>query len=104
MAKAFITRHSTDTRQWARLSGGQAIGSLGGQDGNALDLELDADAEHTAAAESAGLYRITIDGADVRLRIGKGAVADGTGERWLDGSCETRYLRSGERISVKVSD
>jgi hypothetical protein len=104
MPKAHITRHSSDAKLWARLSGGQAISALGGQEGNALDLDLaDGTAKSTAVVSAAGLYRIAIDGADVRLRIGAGAVADDTGERWFDGDSDIRYLRSGERISVKVA-
>jgi hypothetical protein len=104
MAKVFITRHTVEARKWPRLSSGQALGALGGQDGDALDLELGANETHTAPAQSAALYRIMIDGADARVRIGKDAEASETGERWLDGSCETRYLMSGERISVVVAD
>lgn len=103
MAKAYITKHSVAARDWPRISSGQAIGALGGQIGDALDLDLTDGAEHhTAAATESALYRVVIMGADVRLRIGADAVADGTGERWNDGAEDVRMVRVGERVSVKV--
>lgn len=102
MAKAVITRYSTEARRWSRLSQGQAISVLSGHEGARITLALDAgDVEHSPPAESPGIYRIKIIGADVTLRIGKDAVADATGELWEDGETELRYVAAGERISIK---
>lgn len=105
MAKAYITRHSVNARAWARLSSGVPIGAVGAQIGDALDLDLDdGEAHHTPPATVAGLYKVSIDGANVRLRIGEEAVADETGEMWFDGTMHALvFVQAGERLSVKVA-
>ncbi len=100
MAKVYITPHGNDAKGWARLSNGQAMAIVGGQKGDCIDLDIGPAANHSAAATFGGLYRIAVDGADCRLRIGKDAVASATGERWWDGDSDIRFLQSGERISV----
>ncbi|MCW2362450.1 hypothetical protein M2336_001891 [Sphingobium sp. B1D7B] len=101
MAKAYITRYSTNSLNWQRLSSGQALSVLGHQDGDGIALDLaDGEQAETEAFDGPCLCRIVIVGGDAQVRIAKDADAD-TGELWLDGTTDQRYVRKGERIAIK---
>ncbi|MES1985047.1 MAG: hypothetical protein V4461_08830 [Pseudomonadota bacterium] len=100
MAKAYITRHAVDRRGFAQMSSGEPIGALCGHLGDSIDLDFTDGVDTTDALES-GLYLITIDGANARLKIDKAVAATTVnGQFWFDGSSAMRFIRAGEKISV----
>jgi len=97
--KAYITKHTTQAPNWPRLSNMQAIGALGGHEGDSIDLDFSTGEAHTGDLTE-GLYRIGIDGGNARVRIEVNAFSDQTGEFWFDGDKDLRFVREGQRISV----
>ena len=100
---AYITRYSSKATDWQRLTSGQALSLLGGQEGDGTDLDLsDGEPKEIEAAE-AGIFRILIDGGNARVRIGVGEVDIEAGEFWLDGGEDLRFVRKGQKLVMKAA-
>lgn len=98
--KAYITKHTTQAPNWPRMSNMEALGALGGHEGNSIDLDFSAGEDHTDPLDE-GLYRIAIDGGNARIKIEANAIADQqNGEFWFDGDKDVRFVRQDQSILI----